>query len=98
METGLLPIKFMVMKRRLLYLHNILTKPKSELIRKVYDVQRNMFTKHDWYNLVMEDRNQLGIVQSDEQISKMSKESFSKIITKAVQKNAAEYLNSPSHL
>ena len=93
METGLLPIKFMVMKRRLLYLH-ILTKPKSELIRKVYEVQRNMFTKHDWYNLVMEDRNQLEIVQSDEQISKMSKDSFSKIVTKAVQKNAAEYLNS----
>jgi hypothetical protein len=67
METGLLPIKFMVIKRRLLYLQNILTKPKSELISKVYEVQRNLFSKNDWYNLVTENRSQLEIVQSDEQ-------------------------------
>jgi hypothetical protein len=30
-----------------------------------------MFTKNDWYNLVMENRSQLEIVQSDEEISKI---------------------------
>ena len=52
METGLLPIRFVCMKRRVMYLHNILTKPKKEMIWKFYDVQKNIHTKNDWYALV----------------------------------------------
>ena len=92
-ETGLLPTKFVIMKRRIMYLHNILIKPKSELIRKVYEVQKSLFTKHDWYNLVMQNRNELQITQTDEQIGKMSKERFSSIVTKAIGKRTADYLN-----
>ena len=32
METGLLPVRFVCMKRRMMYLHHILSKPESEMI------------------------------------------------------------------
>ena len=47
METGLLPVNFVCMKRRMIYLHHILSKPESEMIRKVYEVQKQIITKKD---------------------------------------------------
>ena len=39
LETGLLPIRFIVIARRLLYYWSILQKSESELVRQVYDAQ-----------------------------------------------------------
>ena len=93
LECGLLPIKFVAIKRRLMYLHNILTKPKSELISRVYEVQKSVFTKNDWYNLVKENRNELGIPLTDEEISVMSKDRFKSIVNKAVNAFALDHFN-----
>ena len=93
MEAGLVPIRFIIMKRRLMYLHNILVKPETELIRKVLEVQKNIITKNDWYSLVQQNKVDLNIPFSDEDISKMSKDRFKSIVSKAVAKKAAEYLN-----
>ena len=81
------------MQRRLMYLHNILKKPKNELIRKVYETQKSLPTKNDWYNLVSEDKNKLGLSVSDEQISTMSKSSFKTLVVKAVRTYALNCLN-----
>ena len=93
METGLLPVRFVIMKRRLMYLYTILRKSKTELIRKVYVVQKEIKTKNDWYNIVQDNKIYLEISQSDEEISKMSKEKFKLIVSKSVEKKAVEYLN-----
>ena len=93
MEAGLLPGRFIIMKRRQMYLHNILRKPETELIRKVLEVQKNIFTKNDWYSLVQQNKVDLSIPLSDENISKMSKEGFKSVVRKAVAKKAAEHLN-----
>ena len=93
LEAGLLPLKFVCMKRRLMmYLHHILSKPKSDLIRQVYVVQKQMFTKNDWHNLVNENKNELRISLADEQISKLSKEKFKFTVTQAVERKALDYL------
>ena len=55
-----------------MYLHNIMKKSKNELIRKVYETQKLLPTKNDWFQLVSEDKNKLGLSVSDEQISTMS--------------------------
>ena len=52
LETGLIPIRFIVMKRRVMYLHHILHRQESELIRKVYEVQKYVPTKNDWFGVV----------------------------------------------
>ena len=76
-----------------MYLHHFLSKPKSELIRQVHEVQKQMFTKNDWHNLVNENKNELRISLTDEQISKLSKEKFKFTVTQAVERKALDYLN-----
>ena len=93
METGLLPFKFITIKRRLMYLQTILKKSKTELVRKVYEVQKMISTKNDWFQLVEENRRDLKINKSDEEIETMSKERFKLIVNKSVEKKAMEYLN-----
>ena len=68
LETGLLPIRYVAMRRRLMYLHNILIKPENELIKKVYQAQETLPSKGDWFQQVMEDKNKLGLNISDVQI------------------------------
>ena len=94
LETGLLPIRFVIKKRRLMFLHNILNLPGHEIVRKVYNVQKQITTKNDWYNLVQENKTELKITLSDEEISKISEEKFRSIVTRAVDIEALEYLNS----
>ena len=65
-------------------LHNILTKPKTELINKVYEVQKSIFTNKDWFNLVKGNRTEMGISLTDEQISVMSKDRYKAVVSKAV--------------
>ena len=59
LETGLVPMRYVVMKRRLMYLHHILHRPETEIIRKVYDVQKQIQTKNDWFGLVQKDLKKL---------------------------------------
>ena len=81
------------MKRRLMYLHNILIKPENELIKKVYEAQKILPTKGDWYQQVMDDRNKLGLSLSDIQISRMSKDQFKEMVTLSVRNYALNCLN-----
>ena len=76
-----------------MYLYTILSKPKSEIISKFYEVQKNVFTKDDCYNLVQKTKKNVLISQTDEEISKMSKDRFKTIVNQAVDRKANEYLN-----
>ena len=66
----------------------------DDLTKKVYNVQKAVFTKDDWYGIVMADRREIDISHTDEEISKMSKDKFRKIVKAAVEKGALAYLNS----
>ena len=93
LESGLLPIKFICMKRRLMYLHTLLTRSESEITRRFYNVQKTIHTKDDWYGRGMTERKELMIPQTDDQISKMSENMFRNIVNKAVDNRALSYLN-----
>ena len=93
LETGLIPIRFVCIKRRNMYLHHVLNRPESEIIRKVYEVQKNIPTKNDWFAVVKENMQDLMINLSDEEISQMSKQKFKKIANSAVEKAAIDHLN-----
>ena len=47
-ETNSIPIRDIVMGRRLMYYWNLLQKDDSELIRKVFNTQNMMPVKNDW--------------------------------------------------
>ena len=92
LETGCQPIRYQIMKRRLMYQHHILRRPKNELISKVYFAQKFKPSKGDFVKLVEEDRKSLKIELSENQISCLSKYKYNKIVKKALEGEVYNYL------
>ena len=88
LETGTIEIKYIIAKRRLMYLHHILTRPDDELIYKVYNIQRISPSKGDFFCLLQSEREKYGIQFTDEEISSMSKNRFKQIVNTQVRKFA----------
>ena len=61
LDTGLNPIRHIIKRNRLMYLHHLLTRDKSELISKVYFAQLRKPLKDDWATTVMKDCKDLTI-------------------------------------
>ena len=91
-ETAKQPLRFSLSKRRLMFLHHLLTRDSNELIKKIYEVQKIKKTKGDWYLITNMEREKYSIHFTDNEISQMSKLKFKKIVNEAVNKVAFEYL------
>ena len=92
LETGCLPVKFIIMKRRFLYYHHIIKRPNSELIYKIYRAQKIKPCKGDWINLINKDENLLNITLNEENDKKLSKYKFKKNINKVIRETAFKHL------
>ena len=92
LETGCVPIKYILKMRRLMYLHHILKRPHDELIRKFYEAQKCKPSKGDWAQTVAENIGELNLNLSDAEISQMSKYKFRKLLKKKVYDSAFTYL------
>ena len=55
LETKSIPLDFILASCRINYLHNIVDKPRNELIRRVFEAQQKNQGKGDWCELVKED-------------------------------------------
>ena len=86
LETSQVPIKSVIIVRRLLYLQTILQRHESELTRQIYDAMKEEPLKDDWIHLVNKDMVDINLNLSDDQISKLSKREF-KIIVKSKMRN-----------
>ena len=56
--------------------------------------QKVITTKDDWYRIVLENRKELKILHSDDEIANMSKYMFRTLVKKSVESRALSYLNS----
>ena len=56
LETSQLPIKSVITSRRILYLHNILKRQDSELLKQVYNAMKESPLKEDWIHMVNKDK------------------------------------------
>ena len=92
LETSTVPVKYILMGRRLMYLWTILQKSEKELVRKVYNTQKLFPVKNDWVIQIQDDLIQCKIDMSDEEISKMKKSKFKKIVKLSIQQLSGEYL------
>ena len=88
LETGSLPIRFIISSRRLMYLHSILQKDSQELVKKVYEVQKKCVTPGDFIELVNEDKKLINLGMSEEEIKSTKKQKFKNIIKTKI-RNAA---------
>ena len=90
--------RFIVSKRRLFYLWNILRHEKDELISKVYNTQKVFETKSDWCRMLKNEREKYSIEETDEEISKMSKYKFKSLVNKKVNNFAFKYLKDKAEM
>ena len=82
-ELGLLSVEYILKKKRLLYLHNLLTRPEENLARKVLLQMINIQTTGDWIQTVNKDLKDFQLLLDYDQISNISKPSFKKIVVDA---------------
>ena len=92
LETGLLPIQFVLAIRRLLYLWHILTRNPEELIYKVYKSQELKPSAGDYFILMQKEKMKYDIDLSDQEISELSKQQFKKYVKEKVGKYAFSHL------
>ena len=92
LETGVLPIKFILQGRRLMYYRDLLRKSESELVKKFFDTQKKFTSKNDWIIQVQNDLKDLNIDKTEEEIIKMTKYSYKKLIKNKLKINATHSL------
>ena len=93
LETGSLPIRFIIMSRRLMFLHYLLNEENDSLVHKVLQEQMRSPAKNDWILVVQENMEELDIGLDLETIKTLSKDSFKAFIEKKINTKALEYLN-----
>ena len=92
-EVGLLPYKYEIIRRRLMYLWKLLHVDKEELIYRVYRSQQLTSHPGDWVRLVNRDKEAIGLEISDEKIQELSKTKFKSLISKKIENCALVELN-----
>ena len=92
LETSTIPVRFLLIKKRLHYYWNILQREDEELVKKVYYSQKSFSVRNDWFLQVKADLDKCEIDLSECEIAKMSKYSFSKLINEKINLIAAQYL------
>ena len=66
----------------MMYHHHLLTTDESETIVKIYLKQKSSPTKGDWYELLQQDFQFVGLNINDDKIRSMSRQNYKKKITK----------------
>ena len=80
LETGSIPVRFVVIARRINFLHHILCEDKDSLLSRFFQAQCSEPIKGDWISTVKKDLENLSINLSFEEISKLSKQSFKTLV------------------
>ena len=93
LETGTIPLRFLIIIRRLMYFHYLLNGDEDSLVNKVLKIQMMKPSKDDWINQVNDDLNSLDITLTPEEIENLSKDQFRKIVQEKIELKTLEYLN-----
>jgi hypothetical protein len=93
LECGCIPIRFIIKKKRIMFLHHILTRQDNSLITKVFWAQVHSPAPGDWCQVVREDLEHLGLDHlSYASIAEMTKYQLKKLLVWHVEETAAKYL------
>ena len=92
LESGNIPIRFVLMSRRLNFLHYMLNEDEDSLIRSVLNAQIQNPTNGDWITTALEDIKSLEINLSLEEIQRLSKVNFKKMLKENVRIKSFQYL------
>ena len=80
LESKSIPIRYILASRRILYLHAMLQKEESEMVRRIYEAQKSDPSLGDFFELVRQDCQNIRLNMSDQEISKIPKQRFKNIV------------------
>ena len=92
LESGKLPVTFLVKFRRLMYYWHILHQPEKELISRVYRAQVLNIEKNDWAEQIQRDKTELKICLSDSEVGRLSKNQFKSYVTMKIESEVRKQL------
>ena len=92
METAAIPLKHIVTSRRIMYLQNILTRGEDELVKRVFEAQKNNPTTGDFIELVKKDLEIIGLEYDEAFFCLKTKSELKEIIKKKIRDAAFEEL------
>ena len=92
LETGSWPIRFIIMSRRLMFLHYILNEKNKSLIKQFLQAQILNPVKNDWIHTVRENLDELEIGLEFDNIEVLSKNNFKNFVDKKIEARALNYL------
>ena len=86
-----MPIKFIISSRRLNYLHNILSREKTDLISRVFHAQSESPIEGDFVKLIEKDFELINEPFNPTLITSMSKNQFKKLVKIKIEKAAFKF-------
>ena len=92
LETGTIAIRHILKSRRLCYLQNILKRDSEELVREIYDAQKNDPVDGDYYQLVQADAEDIDLHMTEAQIVSMKEEEYKAKVKSKVRIASFNYL------
>ena len=92
LELGVLPLKYIIMSRKVMFLHYILTRDRSELLSRFFYAQLENPAKNDWTEEVKETLKELNITLTFSEIQSMKKDPFQKHVKMKVKEAAFKAL------
>ena len=92
LETGAIPISFILQARRLMFLHYMLKLNNSEMLSQFFYAQWNSPCKNDWTVTVKNDLDEFKIEANLEVIRHMSQFQFKDLVKKRCQDTAFRHL------
>ena len=92
LEVGLVPIRYIIMRRRLIYLQHILKQKETSLVKQFLKTQFISPKKKDWAKTILENLQHLELTYTMEDIENMPKQTYRKIIKKKIIEFSLKYL------
>ena len=92
LETGHVPARFEISKRRCLFLKDILAENSESMIYRFVMTQYENPTRGDWVSSCLNDLKYLNIDLKIEQIQSMKKTEFKQMLKLSIEKKALQYL------
>ena len=92
LETNSIPIRYIMKSRRIMYLHNIMQKDNTELVRRIFEAQKADPKPGDFSEMVSDDCKDIKLNMSDADISQHSKQRFKALVKVKVRNAAFQYL------
>ena len=92
LEMGILPLKYMLISKRLKFLKYILDENEETMVKQVYKTMKEESQVGDFVDLTKKDFKTVGIQMSEEEIKTESATRWKKVVNEKVKAAAFEYL------